>query len=118
MKTSKKPIDGLKYTKPVTLSIGSSVTALVNATIIINCEVSGLPIPKVFWTKDGKTINSKDHVTVGKNALKISKALLSDQGVYTCTAHSDVGSVSGVSKVTIKSRYQPLPCCLVTTLIW
>lgn len=44
-------------------------------------------------------------MTVEKDTVTINKALLSDQGVYTCTAHSDVGSVSGVSKVTIKSMY-------------
>jgi hypothetical protein len=101
---STKSIDGLKYVTPIPMTIGDNLTALVNATITIRCKGSGLPLPKISWTRDGVKITSKGHVIIGKENLRIQKASLSDQGVYKCTASSDAGSVSASSLVTIKGK--------------
>lgn len=45
-------------------------------------------------------------MTIDKDTLTITKALLSDQGDYTCTAYSDVGATrSNISRVDIKGMY-------------
>lgn len=83
--------------------------------------MTGKPQPKVEWFKDDKKIKDDKRIQTaydGQNCtLKISPAVLEDQGIYKCVATNDVGSATlstdvGVNKELkrpeFKERIQPL----------
>lgn len=73
--------------------------------IKLGCLVSGFPIPKITWTKDGKEIKkcyknhpcdtqTRQYILTSQNSLIIRKHLkLDEQGVYRCEAENSFGRV-------------------------
>ena len=68
---------------------------------------SASPEPEVTWSKDGKSVTSKDDtrvkVTSKENTytLKIKRATASDSGEYTVTAVNSEGTVSHAIPVSV-----------------
>ena len=52
--------------------------------IILKCQASGNPIPKIKWMKKEKEVSLENH-------LKISNSKPIDQGVYECIASNEIG---------------------------
>ncbi|KAL7839800.1 hypothetical protein SRHO_G00264580 [Serrasalmus rhombeus] len=69
------------------------VTSTVGAEVLIQCQVSGHPVPSIEWTKQGRSLRTGGKVTIGvRNAtLYISSVRIYDEGFYTCTASNSVG---------------------------
>ena len=63
--------------------------------IILKCQASGNPIPKIKWMKKEKEISLENH-------LKISNSKPIDQGVYECIASNEIGRAIKEIKVIIK----------------
>lgn len=51
------------------------------------CDVTGYPIPWIFWTRDGKTVQN----STKNGALTINQAQEQMTGIYTCVAQNEVG---------------------------
>ena len=91
--------------RPLTLTIGDNVTALVNTSITIQCLTSGVPKPSVTWTKDGQELLSGGRYRIqDDNSLIISDASEEDNARYTCTADSAAGEDSSTSMVKIAGK--------------
>ena len=90
----------------VTINIGDSVTSLSETALKIQCPVSGVPPPKVTWTKDGQLIASGEGVTVNENGtLSVSRTTPGDSGRYMCTASNVGGKDSVTSDVITVGKY-------------
>lgn len=65
--------------KQVQVSLGEAV--------VMRCDVTGYPIPLIFWTRDGKTVQN----ATKNGALTINQAQEQMTGIYTCVAQNEVG---------------------------
>ncbi|XP_075072547.1 myopalladin [Mixophyes fleayi] len=69
-------------------------------SVTFTCKVVGIPIPKVYWFKDGKQISKKnEHCKMkreadGTCALNIEAATNDDDGNYTIMAANPQGKIS------------------------
>ena len=106
VKTSAKPeLIEAKDQRSIALTIGDNVTALTNASIIIQCQTSGVPTPTVTWTKDGQEIPSEGRYTVQDDgSLLISETNAEDNARYTCTADNVAGKDSASSTVKVVGK--------------
>uniref|UniRef100_A0A1I7S352 non-specific serine/threonine protein kinase n=1 Tax=Bursaphelenchus xylophilus TaxID=6326 RepID=A0A1I7S352_BURXY len=71
------------------------------------CTVTGNPVPKVEWSKDGRPLDY-DRVQVtfksGVCSLEIFNAKMEDAGVYVCRAVNDLGDETTVCELTVQAR--------------
>lgn len=75
----------------------------------LECRVTGTGPIKVTWYKqDTKLMDSGNCSTSFVDSvatLELHSAGFDDDGVYTCEAHSDAGSVSSSATVTVKGWF-------------
>ncbi|XP_072520598.1 protein sidekick-2 isoform X2 [Salminus brasiliensis] len=69
------------------------VTSTVGAEVLIQCQVSGHPVPSIEWTKQGRSLRTGGKVTIGvrNSTLYIASVRIYDEGFYTCAASNSVG---------------------------
>ena len=97
--------------KAVTVSamIGNDVKTSGDRKVRLVCPISGWPLPKVVWNKNGKSVDlptSKMMGGVAKGSvLLIDNAQESDSGTYTCYAINPAGVAMSSSKVTVLGTF-------------
>ncbi|XP_074495166.1 uncharacterized protein LOC141769707 isoform X3 [Sebastes fasciatus] len=69
------------------------LTVPVGARVVLDCQVSGHPLPSISWVKRGHSKQTGGKITLGlKNAtLYIQSARSYDEGVYVCEASNTLG---------------------------
>uniref|UniRef100_A0A1B0CIV6 Ig-like domain-containing protein n=2 Tax=Lutzomyia longipalpis TaxID=7200 RepID=A0A1B0CIV6_LUTLO len=85
----------------------SNVMARVGQKIKLECEVTGIPRPELFWTHNGKPFTGRDSKLIvdgDRVTLLIPEAFFKDTGVYTLTAKNLAGEVSNSCNVCVKGR--------------
>uniref|UniRef100_A0A3Q2CT39 Hemicentin-1 n=1 Tax=Cyprinodon variegatus TaxID=28743 RepID=A0A3Q2CT39_CYPVA len=70
------------------------VTALLETTVTLECEVRGVPPPTITWYRRGEAIMSGRHAQYVERGLrlKIPRVQASDAGQYTCKVNNLAGS--------------------------
>jgi len=66
---------------------------VVNRTVLLECPVSGVPVPRVRWLKNGKPLVFSRRVrrlSAGRR-VQIVRARVDDTARYTCIAVNDAG---------------------------
>ncbi|XP_012495412.1 PREDICTED: hemicentin-1-like, partial [Propithecus coquereli] len=65
-------------------------------SVMLTCEVTGNPVPKITWHKDGQLVQEDEahHIASGGHFLQITNAQVSDTGRYTCLASNTAGDKS------------------------
>ena len=92
--------------KPVTATIGDTITILRGASVAIGCVAIGSPKPGITWLKDGQGIVPTERLRVSENgSLVISKALVSDTAQYTCVAGNAYGTAQETSSLIVIGMY-------------
>nr|XP_032653549.1 hemicentin-2 isoform X2 [Chelonoidis abingdonii] len=92
----------LVYTPPTIL--GSSerlqVVGLFNRPVGLQCEARGSPAPNITWFKDKQPIVSSARAAYaeGGRSLQLSRAQLSDAGLYICRA----SNIAGVAEKAVR----------------
>ncbi|XP_069756931.1 myopalladin isoform X2 [Narcine bancroftii] len=77
--------------------------------VTISCKLVGIPVPKVYWFKDGKQISKKnEHFKMkregdGTCTLSIESATNDDDGNYTVMAANPQGRVSSSGHLMVQS---------------
>lgn len=74
----------------------------MNGQVIFECRVDGIPMPSIYWSKEGRPEqlmfpnNTYGHIHVNNDGtqLIIYGVTSDDQGVYECTALSVAGSIT------------------------
>ncbi|XP_038853583.1 hemicentin-1-like [Salvelinus namaycush] len=72
--------------KPKIQAAPSLLKALIGQTVVLPCVVQGEPSPEISWFHDGRPVWARDTA-----ALKIHRASLTDQGIYSCVAKNTAG---------------------------
>nr|XP_033816119.1 hemicentin-1 isoform X1 [Geotrypetes seraphini] len=69
------------------------LTAILDASINIECIATGTPPPLINWLKNGLPLPISSHVRLlsAGQVLRIVRAQVSDVGTYTCVASSRAG---------------------------
>ncbi|KAM6977591.1 neurofascin [Aplochiton taeniatus] len=83
----------------------SSVLVLQGEELLIECIASGVPTPRITWTKDGEQLSILPHMKV-KNfnkLIQIPKAVFEDSGEYACTATNKIGYTEHTITVRVKA---------------
>ncbi|XP_065678288.1 basement membrane-specific heparan sulfate proteoglycan core protein isoform X1 [Hydra vulgaris] len=71
----------------------------------IQCNVTGLPLPIVLWSKPNGLLTN-NHVIEG-SYLKILKVSADDSGTYVCSGQNRLGSDSSTSVLSVERRMLP-----------
>ncbi|XP_070533691.1 fibroblast growth factor receptor-like 1 [Ptychodera flava] len=101
------------------------------SSFTMKCRASGLPKPRINWTKDGQEVIRQQRRT-GRWTLKLSNLKANDSGSYTCRVSNKldtitfayhlqvIESVSPLSKPTIIDEYPKNVTCNIgdTVVFW
>jgi len=76
-------------------NIVDSPKIVVNRTVLLECPVSGIPVPRVKWLKNGKPLEFSRRVRRLSSArrVQILRARVDDTARYTCIAVNDAGEL-------------------------
>ncbi|XP_050344863.1 protein sidekick isoform X1 [Nymphalis io] len=109
------------FEKPVMLSsIKSETFGEFGSTIVLECNVNGIPMPGITWYKDARKIASvgadaeeSDNADVddggGRYRVEVDRSLvisnlkMEDMGIYQCIASNDAGESSIYTWLKIKT---------------
>ena len=80
--------------------ISKEKIAVLSNTVMMKCEVDGVPNPVVSWTKKGDL----DFKYFG-NELRLENIEASDKGVYTCTASNTDGGDAKDVNLLVRREY-------------
>ena len=75
-----------------TVDVGSSVTTVARNALSIRCNATGVPTPKIYWSKDGRSLDTRGSLYI------ISSLVLADSGRYQCT----VSNIDGADNKDIR----------------
>lgn len=110
--------------KPVFLSnLKSETLGEYGATVKLDCDVQGLPLPGITWYKDGKKVGSVGvemdnnqiedmelgggRYSVEEDRSLVIKALkIEDVGIFQCITANDAGEASIYTWLKVKSMFQ------------
>jgi len=90
--------------KPIiTNSLPKMITFDIYDLVTLNCNVTGYPEPKIVWLHNSSVVSQTDKVLLLSNgSLVLREAVMSDAGLYVCTASSNNHHVS--ISVTLKHK--------------
>ena len=107
-----KPVFFSYLDKPYFSSSPQSIKVLEGSKIILSCKVISEPPCRVSWKKydDAVELDDERIFQTFQGTLVIIDASLSDEGVYSCLAENDLGSISKEVQVIIQQGiYNFLP---------
>uniref|UniRef100_A0A4W3IT55 Ig-like domain-containing protein n=1 Tax=Callorhinchus milii TaxID=7868 RepID=A0A4W3IT55_CALMI len=99
---------------------GTAPFFIRNPTVILegrvaafHCKLSGYPLPKVAWFKDGRRIRQGSHYHMeitedGKASLHIAATVPEDEGIYTVFASNIKGNAICSGKLFIEPVGTPI----------
>lgn len=112
------------FEKPVMISnLKSETFGEFGSTIVLECNVQGMPIPSITWYKDARKIASvgadaenTDNADVddggGRYRVEVDRSLvisnlrMEDMGIYQCIASNEAGESSIYTWLKIKSKFR------------
>ncbi|XP_047447565.1 uncharacterized protein LOC125012016 [Mugil cephalus] len=79
------------------------LTVPVGARVVLECQVTGQPLPSISWMKRGASKQTGGKITLGlRNAsLYIQSTRSYDEGVYVCEASNVVGRSSSTALLRV-----------------
>ncbi|XP_076126836.1 hemicentin-1 [Alosa pseudoharengus] len=82
------------------------VSVVVDQQVEMQCRVSGKPLPKVEWTRDGEVLSRSGdpHVEFLEEGqvLRVKSVRLRDQGLYQCVASNNAGAQTRQFRLTVQ----------------
>uniref|UniRef100_A0A8B9T0N8 non-specific serine/threonine protein kinase n=1 Tax=Anas platyrhynchos TaxID=8839 RepID=A0A8B9T0N8_ANAPL len=104
----RKSREGLANKVSVKVNVTKNeVTCETGETIVLRCKVCGRPKASVTWKgPDHNTLSNDGHHSIsysdlGEASLKIIGVTAEDDGIYTCIAANDMGSVSSSASLRV-----------------
>uniref|UniRef100_A0A8C4R4Z6 Palladin, cytoskeletal associated protein n=1 Tax=Eptatretus burgeri TaxID=7764 RepID=A0A8C4R4Z6_EPTBU len=83
--------------------------AFEGSPVTLSCRLSGTPLPKIYWFKDGVQLSKKsEHYTIlregdGACTLHISEITVDDDGNYTIMAANPQGRISCTGRLMVQT---------------
>ncbi|GFY42956.1 inactive tyrosine-protein kinase 7 [Trichonephila inaurata madagascariensis] len=72
--------------------------------LVLRCKADGNPETHVIWYRNGVRLFRNEKVSFKSNQLHITDLTLEDNGIYSCKAVNDVGSVNSTENFALKLR--------------
>lgn len=66
---------------------------VVNRTILLECPVSGNPVPDIVWLKNGHAVRIDANMNISGRYLEVLRARVSDTARYMCIASNEAGQL-------------------------
>ncbi|XP_071419465.1 myopalladin isoform X2 [Pithys albifrons albifrons] len=98
-----------KYIAPIFDKRLKHFRVMEGSPVIFTCKIVGIPVPKVYWFKDGKQISKKNtHFKMSREedgtcSLHIEAATNDDDGNYTIMAANPQGRISCSGHLMVQS---------------
>lgn len=99
--SSKLVLNTIKSTSSL---IGESIEMLTGSSLLLICNATGHPRPKIKWTKSGLPLVSRDRYVINGMALRIFGVRPTDSSEIACTATNIVGEAVETSELLVKGR--------------
>jgi len=81
---------------------------IINRTVVINCPVTGIPIPEITWLKNGDHFDPLFHpnmqILAGGQQQRFTSAAVSDTATYRCLATNKAGKDSVEFHLVVQSK--------------
>ena len=87
---------------PLTVAVGSRVDIINGSTLILKCASSGVPPPKLTWTRGIEVLSDDNKYNISENTLTISNVQYADADEYTCTAANQAGQDAATTELVVK----------------
>ncbi|KAM3729101.1 Hemicentin-2 [Dirofilaria immitis] len=70
-----------------------TIESILNQTIHIGCKTTGIPMPKIIWSFNGRTIFPSEKIQILNNdtLLVLKEVQVNQEGRYSCMATNKVG---------------------------
>ncbi|XP_016135863.1 vascular endothelial growth factor receptor 1-like [Sinocyclocheilus grahami] len=113
---------------PVLLRNLSNHSVNVSNSVTLHCPARGIPHPRITWYKDQRKMQRVSGIMLfpEEGTLHIDRITVEDQGLYTCKATNERGSVESSAHIWVQSSSESLSLeiptlactCVVATLFW
>ncbi|XP_050953554.1 vascular endothelial growth factor receptor 1 isoform X1 [Labeo rohita] len=113
---------------PVLLQNLSDHSVNVSNSVTLRCPSRGIPHPRITWYKDQRKLQQVSGIMLfpEEGTLHIDRITAEDQGLYTCKANNERGSVESSAHIWVQSSSESLSLeiptlactCVVATLFW
>ena len=102
IESSDEDIISLETRDPITTRVGAEVSALTGTKVSLQCSATGVPSPRVVWSKleRGELQSLLGLADSSSSTLVISNSTVGDNGLYQCTAISQIGVGTQETKLT------------------
>uniref|UniRef100_A0A4W4FV06 receptor protein-tyrosine kinase n=1 Tax=Electrophorus electricus TaxID=8005 RepID=A0A4W4FV06_ELEEL len=113
---------------PMLLQNLSDCSVNVSSSVTLHCRAHGVPHPLITWYKDHRRLKQVSGIMLApdEGTLHIDRITAEDQGLYTCEATNEKGSVESSAFISVQNLSESfsleiptLACtCVVATLFW
>lgn len=95
--------------KVLQVTIGRKLTALSGISVKLLCPADGLPLPDVYWKKDGSNITFESgKLEQERTSLLIRNISKKDEGDYICVAYNNAGRDVGKTSVRVIRKFNDI----------
>ena len=96
-------------------AIDTNPKVVVNNTVVVNCPVSGIPVPQIQWLRNDVLLDvirySNIAITANGRQLRIKNARVSDAASYRCVALNDAGEDSVNFDLEVHGKWTVIYFC-------
>ncbi|KAL2092656.1 hypothetical protein ACEWY4_012454 [Coilia grayii] len=80
------------------------VSAVVNSSVVLQCDATGNPPPALSWLRDGRPLfgGPDHHILEDGAALELLSVQVSDMAGYLCVAENKVGAVEKLFSLSVQ----------------
>ena len=114
---------------PVSIALVANDTSLyVGETAVLSCVAHGLPLPVIFWSRDGQPLRDPfllteselvmGHVTFVRSTLHFCSAILPDDGKYACVATNNLTIAQETFTLNINGKRSTVCECVCKAYIY
>uniref|UniRef100_A0A7N5ZQ56 Roundabout, axon guidance receptor, homolog 2 (Drosophila) n=1 Tax=Anabas testudineus TaxID=64144 RepID=A0A7N5ZQ56_ANATE len=94
------------FERPTFLRRPINQVVLEEETVEFRCQVQGDPQPNVRWRKDDVDVPRGRYYDKDDYVLRVKKASINDEGVFTCVAENRVGKLEVSATLTVRAAPQ------------
>ncbi|KAI5627449.1 vascular endothelial growth factor receptor 1 isoform 1 precursor [Silurus asotus] len=112
---------------PALLQNLSDCSVNISNSVTLQCPATGVPRPLITWYKDQRKLKQVSGIILSPEdgTLHIDRITVEDEGLYTCEAANERGSVGSSAYISVENsesfslEIPTLACtCVVATLFW
>ncbi|XP_071310090.1 hemicentin-2 isoform X1 [Agelaius tricolor] len=101
--TARKHLWLTVHEPPALKPLPGMVMVMVNSSVVLSCEATGIPRPEVTWQKDGVGITGGSGLKVlPRGQLRLLRAAPEDAGTYLCMARNPSGTAAGRTRLIVQ----------------